>query len=147
MNCWSFHQMVASGWSACWETDLAPIQPDFNLTNPIQSQSQLIPFVGNPIGARMAIVLEMCVRQAHTHNRAPVGCREFRQLVQQKNISDIRATFERAIDYLVMHRGCSSQEAWEWLYCEARAKHVCLDKVARALLAEGTVDYGYDAPI
>ena len=60
---------------------------------------------------------------------------------------DTHSALQHATDYLIARRGCSPQEAQEWIQQEARAKKARLDSVARAIVAEQVIDYCHDVPI
>ena len=68
-------------------------------------------------------------------------------LVRWRDVLDVRAALEQATEHLAAHHKCTPREAREWIQQEARAKKVCLDRVARAILLEETVPYSYDVPI
>ena len=68
-------------------------------------------------------------------------------LARWRDVLDVRAALEQATEHLAAHHKCTPREAREWIQQEARAKKVCLDRVARAILLEETVPYSYDVPI
>ena len=70
--------------------------------------------------------------------------REGRRL---RTISNTHSALQQATDYLIARHNCSPQEAQEWIQQEARAKKVRLHTVARAILAEETINYCHDVPI
>jgi AmiR/NasT family two-component response regulator len=66
---------------------------------------------------------------------------------RRREVLDVRAALERATQHLAAHCQCTPREAREWIQQEARAKKVCLDRVASAILLGETVPYSYDVPI
>ena len=62
-------------------------------------------------------------------------------------ILDIRMTLSEATIYLITRDRCSSQEAWEWIQQEARAKRAKLYEVALAVVQERPIQYQYSVPI
>lgn len=65
----------------------------------------------------------------------------------QPAILDIRSMLNQATTYLVVERRCSSQEAWDWIQHEARAKRAELRQVAQAVVQGEAIPYHYDVPI
>jgi AmiR/NasT family two-component response regulator len=64
-----------------------------------------------------------------------------------REVLDIRTALEQATEYLIARRKCTPREAREWIQQEARAKKVCLDRVAKAILLGKKVPYSHDVPI
>ena len=63
------------------------------------------------------------------------------------NRLDTRTVLARAVEQLIAHYGCSSDEAWARVQQEAMAKRVPLDQVARAIVTGVTLSYRPNAPI